>query len=219
MSLYFLLLSIMVVLLYEGIISSLVYAPKKIKIISIIALILMTFRYIALLILFIMKNQNYLYLLKPFVYTNFIYIPMFGIISLFIFARNNRIKLKKILFMCTILVIAYCIGIYKSAANISISNISGFTIELQLKGYFYLGLLILNSIFIIKGIQLFNKTYSNKFGSLLIIISSIITLLSVLLTSINSDFVHLLLGDVCWIITINYGLIKFKKQKNKKTKK
>lgn len=136
---------------------------------------------------------------------------MFGIVSLFIFSRNNKIKLKKILFMCTILLIAYCIVIYKSTEIISISNISGFTIGLQLKGYFYVGLLISNSIFIIKGIELFNKTYSNKLGALLIIMSSSITLLSVLLTSINTDFVWLLLGDIFWIITINYGLIKFKK--------
>ena len=72
MSIYFLLLLIMVLLLYQGIISSLVYAPRKIKIISVMALILMIFRYIALIILFIIKNQNYLYLLKPVVYTNFI---------------------------------------------------------------------------------------------------------------------------------------------------
>jgi len=211
MSIYFLLLLIIVILLYQGIISSLLYAPKKIKIISVIALILMTFRYIALLILFIMKNQNYLYLLKTLLYTNFLYIPMCGIVSLFIFSRNNRIKLKKILFICVILFIAYFTVIYKSTAIINISNISGFSIELQLKDYFYVGLLILNSIFIIKGIELFSKTYSNKIGALLIIISSSITLISVLLTCINSDIVWLLLGDISWIVTINYGLIKFKK--------
>ena len=66
MSIYFLMLLVMALLLYEGIISSLFYAPKKIKIISTMALILMTFRYIALIILFIIKNQSYLYLLKPF---------------------------------------------------------------------------------------------------------------------------------------------------------
>jgi len=211
MSIYFLLLLIIVILLYQGIISTLLYAPKKIKIISVIALILMTFRYIALLIFFIMKNQNYLYLLKPLVYTNFLYIPICGIVSLFIFSRNNRIKLKKILFICVILFIAYFTVIYKSTAIINISNISGFSIELNLKDYFYVGLLILNSIFIIKGIELLNKTYSNKIGTLLIIISSSVTLLSVLLTCINSDIAWLLLGDIFWIVTINYGLIKFKK--------
>lgn len=211
MSLYFLLLSIMVVLLYEGIISSLVYAPKKIKIISTMALILMTSRYIALIILFIIKNQSYLYLLKPVVFTNLLCIPVCGILSVSIFSRNNKIKLKKILLMCTMLVIGYFIVIYKSPANINISNSCGYTIELQLEFYCYIVMLIINSIFLIKGIKLYSKTYANKLGAVLIIISSSITLLAVLLTSINSNFPMTVLGDIFWILTIDYGLIKFKK--------
>ena len=99
MSIYFLLLFIMISLLYKGIICSLYYAPKKIKTISLMALILMTFRYISLIILLILKNQNYLYLLKSLVYTNFLCIPICGIVSIYIIARRGNIKLKKILFM------------------------------------------------------------------------------------------------------------------------
>ncbi|WP_291635680.1 hypothetical protein [Clostridium sp.] len=211
MSIYFLLLLIMVILLYEGIISSLVNAPKKIRILSAMALVLMTFRYIALIILFIVKNQSYLYLLKPVVYANLLCIPLCGVLSVHIFAKNNKIKLKKILIICTMLCIAYCIVIYKSAININISNICGYTIELQLESYCYIVMLIINSIFAIKGIQLFNKTYSNKIGSVLIIISSCITVISLLLTSINTNDLWLLLGDISWIITLDYSLRKFKK--------
>ncbi|MBW9147837.1 hypothetical protein K2F40_02340 [Clostridium sp. CM028] len=213
MSIYFLLLLIVFFLLYEGIISSLIYAPKKIKIISLIALILMTFRYIALIILSVIKNQNYLYLLKPLVFTNLLSIPICGVISVFIFARNNKIKLKKILFICLMLSVVYCIMIYKSASDINVSILCGYIIELQLEGYCYIGLLIINSVFIIKGIELFNKTYSNKLGSAIIIISSIVTIISVILTSINGNLPWLLLGDISWIITIDYGLIKFKKKR------
>lgn len=211
MSIYFLLLLVMVLLLYQGVISSLSCAPKKIKIISVIALSLMTFRYIALIILFIMKNQSYLYLLKPVVFMNLVCIPICGILSISIFSRDNKIKLKKILFMCLMLGISYFIVIYKSSAYINISNNFGYIIELQLETYCYTVLLVINSIFLIKGINLYNKIYSNKLGVVLIIISSSITLLSVLLTSINSNLPMLLLGDISWILTIDYGLIKFKR--------
>lgn len=211
MSIYFLLLSIMIFLLYEGIICGLHYAPRKIKIISLIALILMTFRYITLIILLVIKNMNYLYLLKSSIYTNFLCIPICGIISVYIFARNNNIKLKKILLMCVILCIAYFTVIYNSDANINISNICGYTIKLQLEDYFYVTSLMVNSIFIIIGIELFNKPHSSKLGAILIIISSSITLISVLLTSINASFAFLLLGDISWVLTIDYGLMKFKK--------
>lgn len=211
MSIYFLLLLTMVLLLYEGIISSLFHSPKKIKIISAMALLLMTFRYIALIILFTQKNQSYLYLLKPAVFTNLLCIPVCGILSIFIFARDNKIKLKKILFICAMLCIAYSIIIYKSPVNINISSLSGYTIKLQLEDYCYIMLVIINSIFAVKGIELFNKIYSNKLGAILIIMSSSITLISLLLTSINTDFAWLILGDISWIITMDYGLIKLKR--------
>lgn len=211
MSIYFLLLLVMILLLYGGIISSLGYAPKKIKVISAMALILMSFRYIALIILFTIKNQSYLYLLKPLVHANLLCIPICGILSVFIFSRNNKMKFKKIIFMCVMLCIAYALVIYKSPANINISNNQGYTIELQLEAYCYIGLLIINSIFIIKGIKLYNKINSNKLGAVLIIIASGITLISVILNSIYPNLPMLLLGDISWIVTIDYGLIKLKR--------
>ncbi|MGH4137239.1 hypothetical protein [Clostridium sp.] len=211
MNIYFLLLLVMALLLYKGIISSLVYSPKKIKLISILALILMTFRWIALMILFIIKNQNYLYLLKPLVYTNLICIPLCGILSFLIFSRNNKIKLKKLFLGCIILFVAYFIVIYKSTTNINISNYCGYTMELQLEAYCNTMLLIINVILGIKAIKLYSMIYSSKPGAILIIISASITIVSVLLTSINSNFTWLLLGDISWLATMDYGLSKFKR--------
>jgi len=197
--------------LYEGIISSLAYAPKKIKLISAMALSLMSFRYLALIILFTIKNQSYLYLLKPFVYANLLCITICGVLSVFIFSRNNKIRLKKVLFICATMFIAYAIVIYKSPATIYISNNSGYIIKLQLEPYCYIVLVIINSIYLIKGIKLYNKIYTNKLGSVLIVIASAVTLISVLLTSIYTSFPMIILGDIFWIITIDYGLIKFKR--------
>ncbi|MBX4270077.1 hypothetical protein [Clostridium estertheticum] len=211
MKIYFLLLFIMILLLYEGIICSLYYVPRKIKIISFVALILMTFRYITLIILLIVKDQNYLYMLKPLVYTNFLCIPICGIISVFIFARKNTIKLRRIILISGVLCLAYCIVIYNSSANTAISNLYGHTIKLQLENYFYYTSLIINSILIIMGINLFNRRYSNKLGSSLIVISASITLIAVLITSINASFNFLLLGDISWILTMDYALNKVKR--------
>lgn len=211
MSIYFLLLFIMILLLYEGMIFCLYHAPIKIRIMSCIVLNLMMFRYIALLILLIVKNQNYLYLLKPLVYTNFLCIPICGIISAFVFARNSEIKLKKILLLFVILVIAYFMIIYNSSGNTYISDIYGHTIKLQLEDCFYVTSLVINSIFIVMGIKLFNKTYSSKLGASLIVISASITLIAVLLISINTSSDFLALSDISWILTMVYGLKKVKR--------
>ncbi|MBK5241548.1 hypothetical protein [Clostridium sp.] len=211
MSIYFLMLLMMLLLLYQGIISSLFYSPKRIKIISTMILILMTLRYTTLLILFVVKNQNYLYLLKPVLYANILCIPICGILTVFIFARNDKVKIKNIFILCIVLGLAYCTLIYKSSVEINISNITGYTMELQLETYYYIALLIINSFFVIKGIELFNKIYSNKLGVILIIVSSSITLITVIISSININFEWLLLADISWIITLDYGLIKFKR--------
>jgi hypothetical protein len=210
-NIYFLMLLMMFLLLYQGIISSLFYSPKRIKIISTMILTLMTLRYIALIILFVIKNQSYLYLLKPVLYTNILCIPISGILTVFIFARNDKIKIKKILIWCAAVSLAYCTLIYKSPVKINISNVTGYTMELQLQTYSYIALLIINTVFVIKGIELFHKTYSNKLGALLIIVSSSITVIAVLIASINMEFAWLLLADISWIITLDYGLIKFKR--------
>lgn len=210
-NIYFLMLLMMFLLLYQGIISSLFYSPKRIKIISAMILILMTLRYIALIILFVIKNQSYLYLLKSVLYANILCLPICGIISIFIFARNDKVKIEKIFILCATLSLAYCTLIYKSSVKINISNITGYTMELQLETYYYIALLIINSVFVIKGIELFHKIYSNKLGCLLIIISSSITIITVLISSINMSFELLLLADISWIITLDYGLIKFKR--------
>ncbi len=211
MSIYFLLLLVMVPLLYLGVIYSLSYAPKKIKIISAMVLILMSFRYIALIIIFIIENQSYLYLLKPLVSVNLLCIPLCGIISFFIFSRDNKIKFKKILFICAMLCIAYFIVIYKSPANVNISNNYGYTIELKLEVYCYIVLIVINSIFLIKGILLYNKIYASKLGAVLIVVASTITLLSVIIASIYPNLPMILLMDICWVVTIDYGLIKLKR--------
>ncbi|MCJ7691316.1 MAG: hypothetical protein MUO60_18655 [Clostridiaceae bacterium] len=211
MSIYFLMLLMMFLLLYQGIISSLFYSPKRIKIISTMILFLMTLRYIALIILFVIKNQSYLYLLKPVLYANILCIPLCGILTVFIFARNDRVKIKKILILCAVVSLAYCTLIYKSSVKINISNITGYTMELQLETYYYSALLIINSIFVIKGIGLFHRISSNKLGVVLIIVSSSITVITVLISSTNMEFAWLLLADMSWIITLDYGLIKFKR--------
>jgi hypothetical protein len=210
-SIYFLMLLVMFLLLYQGIISSLFYAPKRIKVISAMVLILMTCRYIALIILFVIKNQSYLYFLKPVVFTNILCLPIAGILSVFIFARNDKIKLKKIFTLCVVLCLAYCILIYKSSIKINISNITGYTMELQLENYYNVAILIINSFFLIKGIEIFYKKLSNKLGALLIVMSSTITLLAVITTTLNANFTLLLLADLAWIVTLDYGLIKFKR--------
>ncbi|MGH4118320.1 hypothetical protein [Clostridium sp.] len=211
MSIYFLMLLMMLFLLYKGIISSLFYSPKRIKMISSMILILMTLRYITLIILFVVKNQSYLYLLKPIIHANILCIPIIGIISLFIFARNDKVKIRKVFILCIALSLAYCTLMYKSSVKINISNITGYTMQLQLEIYYFIALLIINSVFVVLGIELFYKTYSNKLGVVLIIVSSSITLTTLLISSINTNFAWLILADISWIITLDYGLTKFKR--------
>jgi len=61
------------------------------------------------------------------------------------------------------------------------------------------------------GIKLFNKTYASKLGAALIIISASITLIAVPLTSINTSFDFMVICDISWILTMVYGLMKFKR--------
>lgn len=66
------------------------------------------------------------------------------------------------------------------------------------------------------GIRACRYKYSNKLGALLIIISSLLTVASVLLTILDARFFGVkLVGEILWVITMVYGLEKFRQNYKK----
>ncbi|WP_291583338.1 hypothetical protein [Clostridium sp. UBA6640] len=206
----------MIMLIYEGITTSISYAPEKIKHITVMALILVVLRYISLLLLYLNQRPLYMYLLKPIMFLEIVYLPIIGFICIYIFSRNDKIKLNYFYFISTIFLVIYLFIAVKAPIKTTLSELYGYTIILEKDYNMYLILCIINTIYFVMGIRACRYKYSNKLGSLLILISSLLTLTSVLLTVVNAKFFGAkLVGEILWVITMVYGLEKFRQNYKK----
>lgn len=207
------LLFVMILLVYEGITTSLCYAPKKIKYITLCALILVLLRYISLIVLFINERPLYLYMLKPIMFLEIIYIPIIGFITIYMLSRNEKIKLNYFYMLLVVFTGVYLLVTIKSPINTNISDVYGYIITLKKDYGLYIVLSIINTIYLIVSIKAYSFKYSNKIGITFSIISALTMIITILISLLGSFFFGVkLIGELFWVITLVYSLSKFKKK-------
>lgn len=203
-------LLVMIMLIYEGLTTALKYAPIKIKAITIGSMLLILLRYLSLFLLLIYEKMQYVYLLKPFIFLELIYMPIVIFICVYIFSRNDKIKLNFFYVLSVVFLLIYFILIVKAPLFANLSSIYGYSITLKNGIYSYLVLLSINSFVFVLGFKVYSFKYADKLGATLLIIASLIAIFSIILSVINSNFVGMIiLGEVIWVIVLDYGLRKF----------
>lgn len=210
--LYLTLLLLMFILIYYGVSFSFSFAPLKIRIVSLAAFIIISFRYIALLILLITGNIKNLYLLKPCIFLNLLCIPILGATAMYIFARNDKLKFNLCIIIACVLMVTYVAGIIILPTNIEIypnlGYVMTFTNELLIYGIY----LIINTTFFFNAVIFLGNKTSNKFGMRLIIASAFIACAELIAKACGLTMLPaVLFGDIIWIITADYALYKLKK--------
>lgn len=207
---YLISILLMFMLIYEGITTSFTYAPKKIKAITIIAMIMILLRFIALLLLFVYDKMQYVYLLKPLIFLELFYMPIIIFICIYIYSRNEKIKLSFFYILCGIFIMVYFMLIIKAPLVTNLSNVYGYSITLENGLISYLVLLSINSFVFILGFKIYGFRHSNKIGVTMIVISALVTIVTTVVSVLHPDFVGVIIGgELCWMITLDYGLRKF----------
>lgn len=207
-------LFVMILLLYEGITTAIEYAPKKIKYITLCSLILVLLRYVSLIVLFINEKPLYLYLLKPIMFLEVIYIPIIGFVTLYMLSRNERIKLSYFYILLAVFTAFYLFVTIKSPVNTTISEFYGYMISLKQNYGLYIVLSMINTIYLVISIKAYGFKYSNKLGIVLVTLASIATIVTILISLFGKEFFGIkLIGEIMWVITLVYSLSKFKKRK------
>ena len=209
---YLALLFIMFLFIYYGVSCSVRFAPLKIRIISLAALVALSARYIALLIFLVTGNIKNLYLLKPLMFLNLLCLPVLAIISIYIYARNDKIKFNYCIISASLLLVIYIAAIIKLPVSIEIYGNLGYIMRFYNELLVYGIYLIFNTIFFFKAVVFLGNKTSNKLGMWLILASSLIVIIEVIVkTSGVSILPSILFGDVIWIATADYALHKLKK--------
>jgi hypothetical protein len=210
---YIYLISILVTLLIicEGLKDNFKYAPNRIKFICTGIFAAMLLRYGSIIIFTISEDMRYLYLLKPLYFLNFLCILIAALTSIYILMRNDKIKFLYMFPLSLILILIYGYLIYKYPARLGLNIIYGYHIEFIGNPYIYIGYMLMNVFFIILSMNIYRANIDKK-GIIFIVSASIGTILETMLYVLGKGiFIHLIIGDLLWMVTLNYAISKLKK--------
>ena len=195
---------------YELITSTIKYCPIKVKESIVLIFIIISLRVMTLLILLVVDNIKVVYSIRNFIFLNIIYIPLIIFICIYIFYRNTKININWIygVFFLGVSIYILCILIYPIEYYISLSYGYNVTLSNQLP---YKIILCVNVLSFFIGIISFRYKYSIKWGSVIIIVASLIFIGSSVIALKSSEHIgYLLIGDLSWIIALYSSILTFK---------
>jgi hypothetical protein len=188
------------------------FAPLKIRILSLSALVALSLRYIALLIFLVTGNIKNIYLLKPLIFLNLLCLPILAIIAIYIYARNDKIKFNYCIICASLLLVIYIGAIIKLPINIEIYGSLGYIMCFNNELLGYGTYLIFNTIVFFNAVMFLGNKTSNKNGMWLVLASAFVVITEVVVRISGVILLPaVLFGDVMWIATADYALNKLKK--------
>lgn len=203
-NLYFFILAGMLFMLYKGMVLSL-KAPRKLKIAGVVVCILGFLRYSALIFLYVAGNIEFLYLLKPAVFLQYIYIPVIGVCTFNIYMKRS--KLSYVFSVLSLSSVLYFVLMIKLGICIKYLQGSGYVMSFQWIYFPYITYLVFNTIILIGTFMLFRKNI------ILIRLSAFVSILEIIMAYFGVNILpYLILGDLIWLFTFVYSLNKVKKQ-------
>lgn len=208
---YLVLLLLMIILSIEAIHKSFKKAPPKIKIFTLIIMVMICLRYIALTLMFILQNLNYMYITKYALVLNFVYIPSLTILCLYVFLRKDGLNFSYVFLVLLIFSAIYIAITALVPVSFRISNIFGYVMEYAFEGWIDLALILIVSILIFISIASYGGKNSIREGMMLIIISLTVVAVEQILKLKGVEIAYNnIAGELMLISTLNYALYRFK---------
>lgn len=209
---YILLLLFLFILCYAMAEKAICYAPGKIKVITIILSIFMILKCGSLIIMSLKDNMQYIYCLKYFTFMDIIYIPVLAFLCIYIFYRNEKVKLNFVFIPMIMAGIIYYFAVIRATGVITLSDVAGYIIEINSFWYVNIFYLIFNTFIIVLAVRMYQCNHSIKPGSLFLIFSSAVSLILCIIVRINFDIKAMcIISDMIWCICYIYALQKLKK--------
>lgn len=186
------------------------YAPIKIKTLSIITLSILITRYIVLFILCLSNNIRFLYLLKPFYFTNFIAVPALILCTIYIIFKNSRTSFLYVFALEFIALIVYIIILFYFSIIIKVDSNIGFTMLFKNELAYYTYLIEISIILLL----ILYLRRNGKEGKIIwIAVADIVLIIEVMLTIMKLRFLpEYLAGELITLIVFGKALDMIQKQ-------
>ncbi|MBU5488107.1 hypothetical protein KQI77_08040 [Clostridium sp. MSJ-8] len=189
------------------------YSPKKIKTYMYIATIILIFRYICLLILCIAKSFEYLTMIKWFIYSSYLAIPLITLAFMYIFLRFDNKEFKYIYFIGALITFIYIINIIFVDIIVSYNSQFGYVIDIGKSLIFIMEYFLIIGAMLLYIIYYIDKPNCNKKGVLSIIIYlSVCIIDNIILISGIPYFPTTIISDYIFVTFINFFINVFIKK-------
>lgn len=211
---YYIFLLLIIFLCFFTIKKNLSVSPKKIKIYFTIVIILLLMRHLGLVLLCILESSKYIYYLKAVIYLDNIAVPLIVLAVTYVYSRSERLKFTGSYFILAAVTIVYVMIMHMSKVMINVSSIYGFIMEIDNELIISMFSLILIGIMLIINVLLLDKKYVNKKGIWFIIIAVMAVMIEkVIILGGVRIFPYSVIGELIFIMIINFVLSGFKKIK------
>lgn len=211
---YYIFLLLIIFLCFFTIKRNLSVSPKKIKIYFTIVLILLLLRHLGLVSLCIFESSKYIYYLKCFIYMDNIAVPLIVLAVTYVYSRAEDLRFTGSYFVLAAVSAVYMLIIYMSKVMVNVSSTYGFIMSLDNEIMLSMFSLILMGIMLVINVLLLDKKYVNKRGIWFIIIAIMAVMIEkVIILGGIRIFPYSVIGELIFLIIINFVLNGFKKIK------
>lgn len=210
---YYILLLLIFFLCLNIIIKNKKYSPRKIKVYIYVAIIILSLRYIGLLMLCIARSSEGLSMIKWIIYSSYLAIPLVTLAFIYVFLRFDNKEFKYIYLIGSIITTIYFLNMVFIDVSLSYNQQFGYTITVDnllipiMEYLVILGLLLLYLIYYI------DKPNSNKKGVLgIILYLSICIIDNIIFISGIHCFPETIISDCFFVIFVNFFINVFRKK-------
>lgn len=187
-------------------------APKKIRIFLGLSLIVLFIKNLVLILMCIIKNIEIIYILKNFIYLDYLVIPVIALNLYYIYLRFDNINFNIIYHIGIISIIIYLIFIYKIDGVVKLDASIGYFIVLNNESIIKAILIFIIGMLLLGGAVFLDKPHSNKTGIIItMIVLGFMIIEHILIIFKLWLFPYCIISEILLLFVINNSLDTFNK--------
>lgn len=188
------------------------YSPKKIKTFYLIVLIPLILKILVLLMNTVIEQQKIIYLLRHFIFLDFVTIPLLILTTLYIFLRDEKIKFNINYIFLILIALGYVVLMILQPLDIIINKQFGFVVIFQNNLISSLIYLIIIASLVVYTLLFVDKPYCNSLGMKVLLVSEIVIITEFILNLGGIKFIpYPIISNIAILIPVLMAIRTFKK--------
>lgn len=209
---YLILLLFIIFLLGNILFSIYKNAPTKVKVITSILLVMLIFRYVSLILMFVLQNVQKIYILRLAISLNLVAIPCVLLLSYYIFLRRDGLKINFMFIILVSLSLVYFVVMKFVPISFKIHKVYGYLMNYNLNGWIEITYILILSLILMFCISSYGSKGSISSGIIAVMFSSMLLIGEYILILLGFNIDHnILIGEFIALLVLNYSVGTLKK--------